>query len=322
MRTTNKVILCTCLLLTVGSGITSVQAVTEIVPVDLLLVPPSGDTNRAVITIDAEFDSDSDTSDLSGNILATLTIDFDTDTLHPTATALEFTGGDIQFSDVSLHLEMWLWTILLGTIDADGTNISGTLDTPFPPGPVFGNMFNTVDHEVILNDGTVTATGTGAFADINETIDLGFDPISGTTDADGTLTVTLRSVTGSVATYDVTMRLPFEVSQTDTNIMDVTISAQGMLGAVGAFSRLVSEEVACEDVLPTTDGAIVLSFASEIGLYYQVQWRSNFATDTWHDAGDPLQGTGGLMSWTDDGTATGEHPSDAPQRFYRIRKEL
>jgi hypothetical protein len=42
----------------------------------------------------------------------------------------------------------------------------------------------------------------------------------------------------------------------------------------------------------------------------------------WDIAESGIQGTGGLMQWTDDGSQTETHPANEPRRFYRIQVDL
>jgi hypothetical protein len=251
-----------------------------------------------------------------------LTLDFDPVTQAPATTGLEFTGGDIRFSDVSVRLESWAWIILLGAIDAHSSDLRGQVVTPFPPGTVSGGEFEAADHEAILNHGTITATGSGLFSSVDETIDLSLAPMRGTTDGTGTLDVTLRSAAGSVATYDVGLALPLEVSRVDTNIIEVTITMVGTVVATGQFARLVSEKVPCDEIRYLAGGDVTLEFETELGLYYQVQWCADLNEGAWQNAGDPVPGTGDPVTWTDNGTATDQHPGDVARRYYRIRRRL
>jgi phosphatidylinositol-3-phosphatase len=64
-----------------------------------------------------------------------------------------------------------------------------------------------------------------------------------------------------------------------------------------------------------TAGTFTISWQSQPGLVYRVQWK-NSLNDAWHAIAPGETGTGLVLSWTDDGTQTGSAPSS--QRFYRV----
>lgn len=65
-----------------------------------------------------------------------------------------------------------------------------------------------------------------------------------------------------------------------------------------------------------TAAAITITWQSQSGLPYRVQWKNNLTDVTWLSITPDKTGTGGILSWTDDGTQTGTAPST--QRYYRV----
>jgi len=72
--------------------------------------------------------------------------------------------------------------------------------------------------------------------------------------------------------------------------------------------------IAIQQVTYTT-GTCTISWQSQPGLVYRVQWK-NSLNDAWQSITPDETGTGLVLSWTDDGTQTGSAPSS--QRFYRV----
>ncbi len=201
--------------------------------------------NQFEITVTAEAfgqtPSDSDTATVTGNMVATLGVEFDPATQEVTSVdELEFTGGTIHLSDVSLTLN---FGFLLGRVDVTGSGVSGTLDTPDPPGAVTGGEFNTAEHLVILNEGQFHAAGTGLIGGLFDpiTIVLSEQPIEATSEMTGRLDVSLHEVVGEVATYDALLRLPVDFDEEIYNQdgVVVTLAVAGTLEAAGQFSRPV-----------------------------------------------------------------------------------
>lgn len=111
-------------------------------------------------------------------------------------------------------------------------------------------------------------------------------------------------------------------NQTGSGTITVTVTDAGGLTASRSF--LVSVRApAPPPLVPTIastklgDGAVRLDWPAETGGWYQAEYSSDLAT--WRVAGPAQRATGASASWTDDGTATGAHPSAAPGRYYRLR---
>jgi len=150
---------------------------------------------------------------------------------------LEFTGGTINFSNTGFTLDFGF----LGTINASGSGISATLDTPDPPQPVSGTTFNASEHQLILNSGTFYFTASGLIGGTFEpfTLDLSTDPVVTTNNGTGTILISLLSVDGHTATYDIAFTMPIDFSEeiySDPSII-LTLAGEGTLAAQGRFSR-------------------------------------------------------------------------------------
>jgi dienelactone hydrolase len=65
------------------------------------------------------------------------------------------------------------------------------------------------------------------------------------------------------------------------------------------------------------DGSVRLDWNAETGGWYQVEYSADLVA--WRAAGTALNTAATSANWTDDGTATGAHPTSVTQRFYRLR---
>lgn len=190
----------------------------ERIAVDLEIVPSAG-TNAIALTIEGDVlgtvKSDSKTVPVEGNMLATLGLAIDPTTYEvQDVQSIELTGGRISIGDASFRLD---WGFLVGRLDIVSDGVGGTFDTPNPPGPVAGGSFDAIDHEVILDEGSFSATGSGllgGFMPENPyAIDLAQQPTTVNTEATGTIEVILVSATPTAITYDVIVTLPLEMDE-------------------------------------------------------------------------------------------------------------
>lgn len=62
-----------------------------------------------------------------------------------------------------------------------------------------------------------------------------------------------------------------------------------------------------------------LSFPTQAGRQYYIEFSDNLTGCPWQVADGPLSGTGQSIHWTDDGTKTGGWPAGSGARFYRVR---
>lgn len=213
----------------------------EVVSVDMF-VDPFEPANTMELEFSATFltsGSDTDSSNLMGNVLADLQIVFDPNT-HDVSqiTGLEFTGGTIDLTeDTVFELDF----SILGDIDAIGTNISGTLDTPDPPQPVSGTTFNASEHQLILNNGDFDVAGTGTVGGLFDPFTFYFstDPAVSSNTGTGTILISLLSVDGHTATYQITLTMPVDFNKQIFSNPSITMELYGVgsLMAQGQFSR-------------------------------------------------------------------------------------
>ena len=66
-----------------------------------------------------------------------------------------------------------------------------------------------------------------------------------------------------------------------------------------------------------SQGNFVLQFPTLLDRLYQISFTGRLE-GSWSPAGAAINGTGGTVTWTDDGTATGSPPAGAGKRFYRV----
>lgn len=73
---------------------------------------------------------------------------------------------------------------------------------------------------------------------------------------------------------------------------------------------------AIQSVTPQSGGGFLVSWSSQPGIVYRVQWKNDLVDPQWQNITPDFTGTGSTMNWTDDGSQTGGLP--AAKRFYRI----
>ena len=66
-----------------------------------------------------------------------------------------------------------------------------------------------------------------------------------------------------------------------------------------------------------SDGTVTLGWATTPGAWYQIEVSDDLTH--WTKLGSSTPASGSAMSWTDNGSQTGTHPSSALKRFYRVR---
>ncbi len=213
----------------------------EVVSVNLFL-DPFEPGNMLELEFSATFltsGSDTDSSNLSGNVLADLQIVFDPNTHNVNQiTGLEFTGGTIYLDE---DIEFLLDFSLFGYIQAVGVSISGTLDTPDPPQPVSGTTFNASEHQLILNSGDFDVAGSGTVGGLFDPFTFYFstDPAVSSNTGTGTILISLLSVDGHTATYQITLTMPVDFNKQIFSNPSITMELYGVgsLMAQGQFSR-------------------------------------------------------------------------------------
>ena len=96
----------------------------------------------------------------------------------------------------------------------------------------------------------------------------------------------------------------------------------------GAATAMDLSDLFIRNAIPAADSQIpinsvarsgstaIVTWQSRSGLAYQVQWKANLTDASWLSITPNITGTGGILSWTDNGTQTGSVPSD--HRYYRV----
>ncbi len=74
-------------------------------------------------------------------------------------------------------------------------------------------------------------------------------------------------------------------------------------------------QVVIQEVTHSAFGTTIL-WTTQPGITYRVQWKSTLEAANWQAIIPDFTGTGGSLSWIDDGTQTGGLA--APERFYRV----
>lgn len=199
----------------------------------------------------SESKSGSSTLTASGTMLANLGITFDPVTQAVVSVQeLEYTGGVVSLGSPHYDLDGYLGGFA-GGFDVDGGNIQGTLDTPVPPGSVSGGNYNVGSHQMILNGGTISVAGSGLIGDQMDpnpiVLDLSSTQLTMTPNGTGSILVSLKSIVGSLATYDVSLLTPVNFDQVvyppegQTADASVTMAVSGTLQSAGQFTRVVPE---------------------------------------------------------------------------------
>lgn len=71
------------------------------------------------------------------------------------------------------------------------------------------------------------------------------------------------------------------------------------------------------ELIQNSDKSVTITWPAVTGGWYQVEVSSDLVT--WTVLGSSVKAAAASMSWTDDGTQTGAHPSTVTKRFYRVR---
>jgi hypothetical protein len=201
---------------------------------NLQLLPTTATTNRLSVKVTTNGMSDSELTRTSGNVLST--IGYDIFEGLPLVHSVRFTGGTLSLNGASTsNVVLNLGNFILG-LDIVGAGLGGRLDTPTPPSLVTNGMFNTADHLVRINTGTLTATGRGLLGSINETINLNTDPLELQTQGTSTIAVVQTATVGLNRTFEVTLQLPVDATELITDPTDITIEVDGTVTARTTFT--------------------------------------------------------------------------------------
>ena len=211
----------------------------EKVSTDLPITPsPNANTLNMTVTATIAFGtrSDSDTATVTGNVLSDAAILFDPLTnavsnIH----SLELTGGQFAMSNVSMNLTWKVFFVTVASINLNSTNIRGTFDTPNPPGLVIGGSFEAAEHQVIMNNGTLVATGT-----VSQSVDLAAQPMIGNGAGAGTITLGSPTLSGDTLSYPMSIMLPASFDQVvydQPGTITASAKVNGNMLAAGTLTR-------------------------------------------------------------------------------------
>jgi len=210
----------------------------------------SGSTNRITLDIDAPspFSDKSVTARVQGTVNTRLNLmmnPFTGDLLS--FNGMELTGGNCIFiddSDGDRKMSVSWNIIFVAGLDVDIENLACSFDTPSPFGSVSptsnDNVFNfpTEEHEVIINEGTLVADGTGLASSVNYNMNFATEPMNATTEGTGVITIGDPSISGTKATYSLGLELPIAVNEAMPveGLGEATISGEATFKATGSFS--------------------------------------------------------------------------------------
>jgi hypothetical protein len=202
---------------------------------NLQLLPTTTTTNRLSVKVTAAGASDTELTRATGNILST--IGYDIYRGLPLVHSIEFTGGQLSLLGASQNNVVLDLNSFGVNIDIVGIGLAGQLDTPSPPSVVTGGSFDTSDHLVRINMGSLTASGTVAFViPINESINLATDPLDLQTQGTSTIAVAQTATAGLNRTFEVTLQLPVDATELITDPTDITIEVDGTVTARTTFT--------------------------------------------------------------------------------------
>ena len=247
------------------SGVLGGQSYGEIVSVDLVVLPESRIDATVTMTALGQSRHDSDTTTVTGNVTAELGVYFDADVPEVAdANSIRFTGGALQFSDMSFTLDFSFF----GKINASATGLGGRADSPSGAGIVSDGEFDMLNHVLIFDKGEMHAAGTGTVGGLFEpmTIKLSDDPMALSGGGTGNVSVALESLDGYEATYSVTLVLPVSFDEIIYNdeVAQIDFSGDGVVTARGYFVRSLCSlraDLAWEDCV--VDEADLAVFAEQ-----------------------------------------------------------
>ncbi len=211
-------------------GVGSVEAVTVSQPLSpFSFIPASGSTNRLEITLRETVlgvFNDKETATVTGNLLGSIRLDVVGEQVE--VTGLNFSGGGFQLSNMNFSISI----PLAGNISANTTNLGGSIATIPRWGVVFNGQFNTLDHGILLNQGTINVGG--SLVD-PANINLATDPLSLTADANGSVALSTIGQQGNTTDYRARVTIPIDVTQEVTD-QPATLKVVGDLVMDGFFS--------------------------------------------------------------------------------------
>ncbi len=252
------------------------SAYAELLALNFQLDAPTPSVNTVPITVSVSVDtglpfigtvtdSDTDNSTVSGNALANLNLSFNPLGQVSVINTIAFTGGRVRFDDnLSLNLS---YPLNLASASITTTNLSGQLGTPTPPGPVTGNTFNLNAHALTLNQGTLTAVGSGLASDVNQTVNFATAPLLAPLTGSASISVVLNQIIHGTGFYTATINAPFSLNQAvpvDDSI-NASLATSATLIARAQFSRQIFHPADLDQDADVDDADFGLSFAAFTG---------------------------------------------------------
>jgi hypothetical protein len=200
---------------------------------DFRLLPANTTQNTLDVTLsgDGFLGSSRDTSVLSGFMTALL--DLNLSTGSPSAVGLTFTGGQLSAEDMSFSLAG-------GLLRAQSSNIAGSPFTEVPPGSIVNGVFDAADHGVLLDQGSITATGYA--------LNLSDEPIAALGMGQGQFSIMPAGMTESgQQSYTARLTLPLEL-MTSTDITGIPIIGTATVDLAGAGTIVAEQSFVLEGI--------------------------------------------------------------------------
>lgn len=214
---------------------TPAAAVTLSVP--LVFPSPTPSENQLELTIRTAIATDSDTSNLSGNVASQFELELSSSGVE--VTGIRFDGGSIAASDVSFFF---------GT--ATGTGLGGVLTTPGAGfSPVSSGSFTTGDHILLINEGVLSSPGFQR--------NLSDDPFEFSSDS-GVATIALTQIFADGADRTFRARLTLPINETEQVDSGTQLTAVGNVVGVGQFmvTLPVAGDFNADGVVDSVDYAV------------------------------------------------------------------
>lgn len=262
---------------------------TGALPLELQINPVQSNLNVTIAIDSILDDSDSDSSSIQGTLNATYGIDFDTGNLR--VTNFQFTGGQVALTNsMAFDLDISFITPIFSA-DITTSNIAGVPSTPetsilsIPARPGTTGLYAASDHVLTLNQGTIVATG-----DLNETIDLATQPISGSSNSStpGEVIVTqgVIDLEANTTSYTMTTILPVgvqEVQQGSASGVNYTVTITGTGSARATSTTFTFDFIPWNGIAGDINQDGVLSYgtgdpATDDVAAFVAGWRSTNTT--------------------------------------------
>lgn len=210
---------------------------TQSVSTTLQLDAPSAPVNELQFNLAAGLlGSDAATATLSGDI--DVTFDLTSDGAGYDITGMTLTGGLVSITDVSFDLRFG--------VSADASGLAATPFTAAPPALVTASTFDSADHGLTVDQGTVDAAGSS--------IDFAAMPFIGTGQGLGSITMTPGTPVTGFDVFDVALELPvmfdepFEIPDVPfVGTVTATFSGSGTMQSSGTIQiPIMSTVLACD----------------------------------------------------------------------------